>query len=821
MTKRYTKFVIRVGLIGSLLLAGAVGVEAPALADPNPVPEKAASVEVPGTAAPAKDLSPRSANVERGAKPARVAKSARVATTSTASAAGCGGGVAQLGKIYTCSSITEYREDVFTVTTTVDDDVLFGTLTETANNDVYDNVQASVYDADGNYLCYYGSYPSACTLGAAGTYTVVVALYSGQGDMAYTLSVQSQRTPSSCRTLGNAFFSFASAGRGAELPKGSAGDCYTFDQPAGSVFQMHRTEASQGSDVRGQILDVNNEPICGVQDVHVCAPSMPGPYRLWMHESNGNAATYVLRMSRLTDSRGCPVLRPTAFGDPGDDAGTGTLPAWESLACHKLRIPVAGGVTVRIFEDQSLWWSLYDDAGREICNKYESLRTCWVPAAGAHTLVTRHMGPEDRIDYRIAVAALYRPAGCTTGTSLNWNQPAAVLHQTSPVQTNCQQFRGKAGQRVTTYASPTRFNYVIPTLVDSTGRAFCAVDYTETGCLLPADGTYRVVSYLQQWDSESTDETYKAQVRSLTVPVGCPVVEPGAFNEPTAGAYGPIRCRIVRADTAGAYRIRAYDDENYRTYAAVFDATGHRICDDSGYCALPTAGDYTVVLNGQSTDKVIDNDFSYALSVLPEKATGCPPLSQELYRAAFTQPGEFRCVELPQSAGQRVVELVPAGTKYPDTQIYDATGEYICDSSYALWQTSCELTGTGPWVAVLSQEEGVVPGPVAARFMRVDGPPSCPAFDAADLSTGGDGFTVCRSIAADAHTAREAFNWKRTSGTGSAYLSVFDANGVRRCGPTGTFEERTVTCTLPAGPLMVVINAAEAEATYQLTRQAA
>jgi hypothetical protein len=52
-------------------------------------------------------------------------------------------------------------------------------------------------------------------------------------------------------------------------------------------------------------------------------------------------------------------------------------------------------------------------------------------------------------------------------------------------------------------------------------------------------------------------------------------------------------------------------------------------------------------------------------------------------------------------------------------------------------------------------------------------------------------------------------------------VSVFDANGVRRCGPTGTFEERTVTCTLPAGPLMVVINAAEAEATYQLTRQAA
>jgi len=299
-------------------------------------------------------------------------------------------------------------------------------------------------------------------------------------------------------------------------------------------------------------------------------------------------------------------------------------------------------------------------------------------------------------------------------------------------------------------------------------------------------------------------------------------VRPGAFNDPPAGAYGPIRCRILRLPGAGVYRIQAYDDENYRTYAAVFDTTGHRICDDSGRCEFPAAGDYTVVLSAQSTSTVLDNDFSYALSVLPEWPASCPALSQELYRGTFTAPGQFLCRQLPQATGQRIVELVPAEKQYPPTQVYDSVGKYICDSSYELWQTSCELDGTAPYFAVIAQHEGDAPGPFAARFRRVDGPPSCPAFDGAQLTltTGGDDFSVCRTISADAHAARETFTWKRTAGTGGAYLSIFGADGVRRCGPTGTFPERTATCTLPVGRLTVILNATEAAATFELSRQA-
>ncbi|MEV4283682.1 hypothetical protein [Actinoplanes xinjiangensis] len=723
--------------------------------------------------------------------------------------------MARFGEIYSCSSLSGSRQDVFTVTTTVDGDVLYGTVTETANNDETDSVGAMLYDAEGNYICYYGSYPGSCELGAAGTYTVVVALSYGQGDMAYTLSVQSQRSPSSCRTLGNAFFSFASPGRGAELATGSAGACYTFDQPVGTVLQTYPAATTGGRSVQGQILDADYQPVCPIQSLQVCALTTPGPYHLMVYEFYGQATSYTLRMARISKATGCPVLRTAAFGDPGDSVGVGTLDGQNPVVCHKLRAQPGGGVAVRIHEDQSVWWDVYDDAGRKVCDKYDGLRSCTLPAAGDHTILTgsRHWDP---ISYQIAVTALHRSAGCATGTSLRWDQPAAVLTQTSPVQTNCQQFQGRAGQRVVAYAAPTEHNGVSTTLVDGAGRALCLDHSEETGCLLPADGTYRLISYVDMWGSDSA--TYRVQVRSLSTPKGCPVVLPGGFNEPPAGAYAPIRCRIVRIPGPGVHQIRAFDGENNRTYASVFDSTGHRICDDSGRCEFPAAGDYTVVLAARSTGSVIDNDYSYVLSVLPAQPAGCPPLSQELYRATFTDPGQFLCVQLPQTTGQSIVEWVPTGVRSPSTVIFDSAGEYLCDSS-SLWQYSCTLDGAAPYFAVLSKQAGEMPGPFAARFQRVDGPASCPAFDGAALVTGGDDFSICRTIPADAHTARGTFTWNRTAGTGGAHLSVFDANGIRRCGPTGTFPQRTVTCTLPAGPLTLVLNTAEAGATYDLTHQ--
>jgi hypothetical protein len=782
-----------------------------AAAGPDPTPPATSRPAAPPTG----DAGPKSVNVKPGTKP-RKALAAKA--TAAAGAAGCGG-VMRFGKIYSCPSITGDRQDTFTVTTTADGDTLYGTFTQDSNGENLDYASAAVYDADGNYLCYFANYPGTCQLGAAGTYRAVVSLNWGVGDLDYTFAVQSMKTPSSCRRLGSGFFSFASAGHAGDLAKGSAGDCYTFDQPAGTVLQMW---APQGTgDVRGAILDGDYQPVCPVQYSTQCTLGTAGPYHVMMYEFYGNASTYTLRMARISHSSGCPVLRPASFGDPGAATGTGSLAAQNAVACHKLRVSAAGGELVRIYNGQSIWWTIFDDAGRQVCDKYANARSCPLPSSGAYTILTSNQD-WNPVTYQIAVTALYRSAGCSRLPSLAWNQDAALLDATSAVQANCQQFTGTAGQRVVAYSAPVAYNSVFTTLVDSTGAALC-LDYSaETGCALPADGTYRLVSYLDQFAGDGdANNAYKVQVRSLTSPQGCPVVTVGGFNEPPAGVLGPIRCRTVRVSEPGVLRIRAYDVQNYQKYAAMYDLTGHRICDDSSYCEFTAAGDYTMVLDGQVTSEVIDNDFKYVTSVLPLRPAGCPTLQQELYKGAFTDPGQYLCTQLPEPTGANVVEMVPTDAHYPFTYVMDSAGKYLCDSSYQLWQTTCDLNGTGPYFAVLSQQSGDAPAPFAARFIRVDGPPSCPALDGTAVTTSADDFVACRSIPADGHGTTETFTWHQTSGTGGAYLSVFDANGTRYCGPTGTYTDRTVTCRLPAGPVTVLLDTAAADATYELSHQPA
>ena len=94
-------------------------------------------------------------------------------------------------------------------------------------------------------------------------------------------------------------------------------------------------------------------------------------------------------------------------------------------------------------------------------------------------------------------------------------------------------------------------------------------------------------------------------------------------------------------------------------------------------------------------------------------------------------------------------------------------------------------------------------------------------FDGSTLATGGEDFTACRIIPAAQHGTRGVFTWEQETGDGVGYLSVFDANGVRHCGPTGAFTNRTVTCRMPDGPATVIFNAGRADATYRLSHQTA
>ncbi|GAA4706283.1 hypothetical protein [Phytohabitans rumicis] len=746
------------------------------------------------------------------------------APASARQADDCGGAL-PFGQIVTCSAITDDQQHVFTVTTRRDSDTLYARLIDGSG----DPLSAPLTGPDGEIVCRADDYASACQVGAAGTYTITVSLAWGFGTNSYTLSVESARTPSTCTRLDNAFFSFASPGVTGTLPFGTAATCFRFNQPAGSVLYL--SDPGGAGDVRGQILDAQYQPMgCPIDAPTTCTLTGPGPYRVILAESYGNASDYTLKLSRLSQSVGCPVIRPTRFGDPGSAAATATVST--NVTCHKLRAPAAGLIGMRIEPLQDVSWILYDDAGQPICEKYQlpNGRTCRLPAAGSYTLLVRNQNTwGDPVTYQVAVPALYANAGCATTTGTSWDQAALLVHQTSRVQTNCQPIRGTAGDRIITYYAPTVYSQVYAWLVDSTGTEVCP-DWTgEDGCVLPATGRYRVISYVMEWGEQGADATYKLQVRRLSTPEGCPTR--------TAGSYGltpvpsGIRCRILDVTAPGSYLVKAVDVRNYETYAQVYDSAGQRVC-GSPQCNFATPGRYTMVLLGSQTNTVIDNDFEYATVFLPAVPSLCPRVSDDAtaiagHRGEFTGAGQIQCLELSSPAGAKVIELLPGnatGAGQPMVTVMDSTGNWVCDSSYGLRQASCELTGTAPFYAVLSTAGGYPTGAYEVAFPRIDGAPACPVLprttDGATVDTSAARFAACFSIPADEHAAREVFTFRRTAGTGDATVSVFDGTGIRYC-RSAPSTDRTFTCPLPAGPATVILEADGVDATYQLTHRAA
>ncbi|MER7891976.1 hypothetical protein ABTX15_19360 [Micromonospora sp. NPDC094482] len=734
----------------------------------------------------------------------------------------CGGKLA-FGKVETCRSIVDRQEHKWTVTSTADQDVL---VTQLGRGSGEFSVGASVTDAAGQHVCRFSNDSGSCQLGAAGTYTITVTLPypTGRGD--YTIAVESTRTPSACETLPESYFSFGSPGVTKSLPAGAAAQCYTFDQPVNSVLQV--AEPLGSGDIQGQILDASYESLCEIRYGGMCTLSTQGPYRLLVREYYGTAGSYTLKMPRLSNPVGCQAVALASFGDPGTATGGGTVRKAD-VACHTFTAAAAIPVLVRFqrLDDQWIWWDVYDTTGRAVCNEFENQRSCPLPAAGTYTVMVRHQdGTDNDVDYQVAVARLDGSDGCAATAGISWDQPSVRLHQTSPVQTNCQPFEGEAGDRVVTYDSPDEYGEAFMWLVDESGAWICT-EAGNDGCVLPAAGSYRAISYLWEWNDDYTDLTYRIQIRRLSNAVGCPTVAVGSYG--VAPAPGGIRCRTLEVPEAGDYRLSTPSADGYETFGRVYDQEGSIVC-GTGRCTFPAAGRYTMVLDGSSPYAVLENDVEHAVSLLPWAPSGCVAVSdagwrEAPHRGAFQGAGQVNCLQLASPAGARIVQSQPGevtGDTSPEITVVDATGDYQCDYS-ELRQYSCKLTGQAPFYAVLNAAVGNPTGAYAMAFSRVDGPPACPVLprDAtgATATTGADRFVVCYSIPADQHGARESFTWARTSGAGDARLSVLDGQGIRYCGPGPYAVERTTTCTLPAGPVTVLLESDAVAATYRLTHR--
>jgi hypothetical protein len=732
------------------------------------------------------------------------------------------GGALPFGQVAVCSAISGTEQHVYTVSSTVDSDILATQLTRGSGQ----LPSASITGPDGMRVCGIFLQTGTCQLGAAGTYTITVSLnFGGTGD--YTLALESMRTPSSCTTLPSSFFSWAAPALTATLAAGTAAHCYQFSQPVGAVLHL-KDPSSVFEDVRGEIRDAQYQPLCPVDGNRLCTLSQPGPYRLFVAEFFGRESTYTLRMPRLSNSFGCPKLKLARFGDPAPDA-IGTVSDATDATCHKLTNVGPGPVVVRLNPaTTSLGWALYNDAGEPLCFKGSLPATCDLPQHGDYTLVLQSDQFFDAtFSYQIAVTALYRWTGCAFLTGTSWNVPTLTVHPNTPVSTHCQPFFGRAGDRIVHYGNVIVHNDLRRWLVDQNGVTVCPTGTSgQDGCVLPATGIYRLMSYLNLWDPNA-DPTYKLQVRRLSDPRGCPaVVRPGNYGAAPAGPLGANRCRILDITTAGTYRVKAVDATNVTVSGQFYDAAGLRkSC--SSTCNFSTPGRYTFIVSGGLVEQV---QFAFVLlPAAPTVESGCVPVSgtgyaEPAHRGEFTAAGQINCLEIVTDPRPALVQLLPgepSGAARPVVNVVNIGGTSVCDAT-ALRRRSCVLGPTTPYIVLLVAPEGTPTGSYAMAFARVNGPPACQTLpagaDGVTVTTNADQFAACYSIAADEHAAQEVFSYQRTSGTGNAIISVFNAAGTRICGPTAPTADRTVTCNLPAGPVTVIVEADATDATYQLTR---
>ncbi|WP_154941279.1 hypothetical protein [Micromonospora palomenae] len=732
------------------------------------------------------------------------------------------GGKLTFGTVNNCGLIIGQAQDTWTFSTTADSDVLYLQVVERSGV----SLTIRVNHQDGWKACEinaYHEYLDECRLGPAGPYTLTVSTTIGSGKGGYTLAVESRRTPSTCEQLPADAFSWASAGFSGTLSAGSAARCFTFDQPLGSKLFIAEPHLRDLTGLRAEITDARHQQLC---QSHVtfadCTLNSAGPYRVFIEHIDGMATAYNLRLPRISQAVGCPTLQLAPFGDPGAAVGRGRLEPNER-ACHSFSTTTAAQVAVRV-DPSAMEWRLYDNGGRYICDQ-SSVEYCNLPTAGRYTLLPWSGNVTGARDYQVAVTPLHHVDGCGASTGTSWDQPTLHVRLTSPVQTNCHPFQGRAGDRVVAYTGPLE---TIEWLVDQSGTRICTSlspnDWSpgDGGCVLPADGTYRMIWFPSRWVSDSLDPTYQVQIRRLTDAAGCPTLVPGNYD--AAPALTGIRCRAVEIAEAGDYRLRTVSATNADVWSWVYDREGRAICIPDR-CTFPTAGRYLLVFEPQG---VVENNVEHAAALLPWAPSGCATVSDTGWRDAphrgtFRVAGQVNCLQLASPAGSHIALSEPVESFYDRrtaTRVVDATGAVVCDSPKGY---SCELLGQAPFFALIDSVINKPTATYAMAFSRVDGPPPCPVLPKnaeTAVTTGADRFVACFSIPADQHAAMESFTWKRTAGTGVADVSVFDGRGPWICGRQGGLEaEATRTCSLLDGPVTVLIETDGKDATYRLTHR--
>ncbi|MER5709885.1 hypothetical protein [Streptomyces sp. NPDC002122] len=479
----------------------------------------------------------------------------------------------------------------------------------------------------------------------------------------------------------------------------------------------------------------------------------------------------------------CPVLPLAPLGDPGDGIGRVTLEP-NGTACftvtvekpgpHRLLHSGAGDVTAQ----------LYDGETRLDCFDPATYSNTWCRPARAGTLTLRIANSgTSRASGEFAVVPLAPTAACGTEASTRYDAEPVTGTAVSRLAILCQNFAALPGERITVENKAENGDTASSWITDGTGERICPKfpPAGETGCVLPGQGPYRVLTQVGGQDL-AYPVAYTQKIRRLSDPAGCATQSVHDFGSAAVSSPGSA-CVTFTPTATARHDVHDVADSRGRRLA-VYGADGRTVCEPwAGACSLTAGARYTVVT--ENPIRILDRS----------SVAGCTTASVGgNTTATFDSAGEVDCLTLPLPEGAHLAALrtYARSAPSPEITVVDATGKDRCHSD-GLEAGACELTGPGPYRALVTMNDTAIGSPTMTgtyhlAFHRTDIASDCPVLPAGDFTAGSPraqvtigegGFAQCLSIPAGDHTTGELFQFGPSTWSGS--LSVFDATGERVC----------------------------------------
>ncbi|MEV0239950.1 Tat pathway signal protein [Streptomyces sp. NPDC050674] len=528
----------------------------------------------------------------------------------------------------------------------------------------------------------------------------------------------------------------------------------------------------------------------------------------------------------------CAPLALAPFGDPGDAVAKANVPAQEGV-CFTVTASAAGLYLVSL---DHLDAHLYAADGTEVDCYDEQLSRdgrCQVPVAGTYTLKIVNSGWAQAQASLTVVPLGAGTPGCFQSVGTGWDQQPVSRSSTGELEVGCQEFEGKAGERVRLTYGTRYYGDSLAWITDATGAWICPRvtedDEDTRSCVLPGDGPYRVLSQVTYAERGFPAE-YAVKVRSLSDPQGCRSAVVRPFGLPEGLDYGTNPCFTFTVDKAGRYLVHSVD-----TYSAsalrVFDTDGKIVCRESDPCRLPAAGTYTAALDGAYPFPYTESDPDDLLLLDRSSDAGCVATETGSHKGELSTIGQYDCLTLDAPQGSSIAALTPIAATGVDTElaVYDRDGVAQCTAT-ELSDGDCALTGPAPYRALVHTDDvgDDATGPYAIAFHRTDAANDCPVLPAgsftadgptATLATGDGVFSRCLNIPADRHTNAEVLQLVNTSGGVPAKFSVVDAAGKKVCDRTATTNGWTLCPLTPGQAHTVLVTGRDLAATYTLARR--